>query len=154
MLTHLQPPPEETSTLPPHLLPHHSLCFRTPASSSPWLTILTLLWGPQVMPPMPPSPLLSPTAYHPYAHGMPSRHASNAAYHPYTCIVPARHASNAAYHPYACSALPACLQRCLPSLRLQCHPNMPLTPLAVPFQHASNTPSHWPNPYAPAAPSR
>ncbi|MBW0534403.1 hypothetical protein O181_074118 [Austropuccinia psidii MF-1] len=45
-----------------------------PPLSSPWLTILTLLRGPQVMPPTPPSPplcLLTPTAYHPYARGCP-----------------------------------------------------------------------------------
>ncbi|MBW0545125.1 hypothetical protein O181_084840 [Austropuccinia psidii MF-1] len=53
------PPPDETPTLPHYLHPHHSLCFRTPASSSPWLTILTLLRGPQVMPPTPPSPPLT-----------------------------------------------------------------------------------------------
>ncbi|MBW0508986.1 hypothetical protein O181_048701 [Austropuccinia psidii MF-1] len=88
----------------PHLHPHHSLCFRTPASSSPWLTILKLLQGPQVRPPTPPSPplrLVAPAAYHPYACGVHSQHASNAAYHPYACIVPAQHAYNAAYHPYA-----------------------------------------------------
>ncbi|MBW0480381.1 hypothetical protein O181_020096 [Austropuccinia psidii MF-1] len=66
--------------------PHHSLRFRTPASSSPWLTILTLLWGPQVMP-------LTPTL-------------------------------------------------------------LTILTLAVPSRHASNAPSHWPDPYAPAAPSR
>ncbi|MBW0572732.1 hypothetical protein O181_112447 [Austropuccinia psidii MF-1] len=42
-------------------------------------------------------------------------------------------------HPY--SACPTCLQHCLPSLCSQCPPDMPLTP-----------PSHWPDPYAPAAP--
>ncbi|MBW0577963.1 hypothetical protein O181_117678 [Austropuccinia psidii MF-1] len=40
--------------------PNHSLCFCTPASSSPWLTILTLLRGPQVLPPTQPSPPLTP----------------------------------------------------------------------------------------------
>ncbi|MBW0570190.1 hypothetical protein O181_109905 [Austropuccinia psidii MF-1] len=90
--------------------PHHSLCFCTPASSSPQFTILMLLWGPQVIPPMPPSPPLTPpctrlilsTTYHPYSCGVPSRHASDAAYHSYACIVPSRHALNSAYHPYAC----------------------------------------------------
>ncbi|MBW0573658.1 hypothetical protein O181_113373 [Austropuccinia psidii MF-1] len=85
-----------------------------------------------------PSRHSSDTPYHPYACGVPSRHASDAAYHPYTCIVPAQHASDAAYHPYACSALPTCLWRCLPSLFLQCPPDMPPTP-----------PSHWPNPQGP-----
>ncbi|MBW0473491.1 hypothetical protein O181_013206 [Austropuccinia psidii MF-1] len=89
-------------------------CLRahSPASSSPWLTILTFLRGLQVMPPTPPSPplhLLAPAAYHPYACGVPSQHDFDTAYHPYARIVPAQHASNAAYHPYACSALPTCL---------------------------------------------
>ncbi|MBW0579383.1 hypothetical protein O181_119098 [Austropuccinia psidii MF-1] len=77
-------------------LPHHSLCFHTPASSSSWLTILTLLKGPQAMPPMPSLPPLTPPCtclivsapYHPYACGVPSRHASDAAYHPYAHGVP------------------------------------------------------------------
>ncbi|MBW0498448.1 hypothetical protein O181_038163 [Austropuccinia psidii MF-1] len=130
------PPPDETLTLPPHLRPHHSLCFHTPASYPPWLTILMLLQGPQVMPPTPPSPPLTPprthlillATNHPYPCGVPSQHASDATYHHCACIVPARHASEAAYHPYACSSLLTCLQRCLLSLRLQCPPNMPPTP--------------------------
>ncbi|MBW0561283.1 hypothetical protein O181_100998 [Austropuccinia psidii MF-1] len=89
--------------------------------------------------------LLSPAAYHPYARGVPSQHASNSTYHPYTCIMPTQHASNAAYHHYACSAGPTCLQCCLPSLRLQCPPNIPsmlltILTLAVPSQDASNVP--------------
>ncbi|MBW0510572.1 hypothetical protein O181_050287 [Austropuccinia psidii MF-1] len=90
MLTRPHPPPDRTPTLPPHLRPHQSLLFRTPASSSPWLTILMLLQGPQVMPPTPPSPPLMP---------------------PCTC--------------------PTCLQHCLPSLCLQCPPDMP--PMLVEF---------------------
>ncbi|MBW0572615.1 hypothetical protein O181_112330 [Austropuccinia psidii MF-1] len=74
----------------PHLRLHHSLCFHTPTSSSPWLTILTLLRGPQVMPPTPPSPPFTPpctllilsAAYHPYTRGLPSQNASDTAYHP------------------------------------------------------------------------
>ncbi|MBW0573023.1 hypothetical protein O181_112738 [Austropuccinia psidii MF-1] len=92
MRMRLHPPPDETPTLPSHLFPHHSLCFHTPASSSPWLTILSLLQGPPVMPPTPPSPplhLLAPAAYHPYACGVPSQNSSDTAYHPYPCIVPA-----------------------------------------------------------------
>ncbi|MBW0513027.1 hypothetical protein O181_052742 [Austropuccinia psidii MF-1] len=96
MLTCLHPTPDETPTLPPHLRPHHSLHFCTPTLSLPWLTILTLLRGPQVTPPMPPSPPLMPphtglilsATYHPYTHGGPSQHASEATYHPYTCEVP------------------------------------------------------------------
>ncbi|MBW0498032.1 hypothetical protein O181_037747 [Austropuccinia psidii MF-1] len=76
------PPPLTIFTL--LQIPHNSLRFHTPASSSPQLTIVTLLRGPQVMPPT----LPSPAAYHPYACGVPSRHASDAAYHPYACIVP------------------------------------------------------------------
>ncbi|MBW0497213.1 hypothetical protein O181_036928 [Austropuccinia psidii MF-1] len=117
MLTLPHPPPDETPTLPPHRRPHHSLCFPTPASYSPWLTIFTLLQGPQVMPLMPPSPPLTPpctpiilsAAYHPYACGVPSQHASDTTYHPYACIVPTHHATEAAYYPYTHSALPTCL---------------------------------------------
>ncbi|MBW0561645.1 hypothetical protein O181_101360 [Austropuccinia psidii MF-1] len=72
------------------------------------------------MPPPPPSPPLMPpctclilsAAYHPYAHGVPSKHASDTAYHPYAC-------------------------GCPPDM-----PPMPLTilMLAVPSRHASNAP--------------
>ncbi|MBW0584319.1 hypothetical protein O181_124034 [Austropuccinia psidii MF-1] len=41
------------------------------------------------------------TAYHPYACGVPSRHAPNTAAHPYACGVPSRHAPDTSYHPYA-----------------------------------------------------
>ncbi|MBW0585123.1 hypothetical protein O181_124838 [Austropuccinia psidii MF-1] len=41
------------------------------------------------------------TAYHPYARGVPSRHAPDTTY-PYACVVPSRHAPNTASHPYAC----------------------------------------------------
>ncbi|MBW0578702.1 hypothetical protein O181_118417, partial [Austropuccinia psidii MF-1] len=71
--------PDETPTLPPHLRPHHSLCFHTPG-----LTISMLVECP-----------------HPYAHVVPSRHASDTACHPYTRGVPPRHSSDTAYHPYA-----------------------------------------------------
>ncbi|MBW0482311.1 hypothetical protein O181_022026 [Austropuccinia psidii MF-1] len=89
--------------------PHHSLHFRMPASSSPWLTILMLTV---------PSRHASNAPYHPYTHGCPpdmplmpltilmlsvtSQHASNATDHPYARIVPSQHASDAAYHPYTC----------------------------------------------------
>ncbi|MBW0510856.1 hypothetical protein O181_050571 [Austropuccinia psidii MF-1] len=161
------PPPDEIRTLPPHLRPHHSLRFHTPASSYPWLTILTLLRGPQVMPPTPPSPPLTPpctrlilsAAYHPYIGGVPSQHASNTAYNPYTCIVPAQHASNVAYHPYARSALLTCLQRpphTGPILMLLQPPQdetmmpPPISALTTPYASAP-LPYH---PYAPAAHSR
>ncbi|MBW0485282.1 hypothetical protein O181_024997 [Austropuccinia psidii MF-1] len=91
------------------------------------LTILTLVECPPDIPPMlveclpnmPPRPLTI------LILAVPSRHVSNAPYYPYACGVPCQHASNAAYHPYACSALPTCLQRCLPSLLMQCPPEMP-----------------------------
>ncbi|MBW0525202.1 hypothetical protein O181_064917 [Austropuccinia psidii MF-1] len=165
MLMHPHPPPDETLALLPHLRPHHSLRFRTPASSSPWLKILMLLRGPQVMPPTLPSPPLMPPCTCPtclqrclpslrlqcppnmppmqltiLTLAVPSQHASDTAYHPYTRM-PSQHASDAAYHPYAHSDLPTCLQHCLPSLSLQCPPDMPPMP-----------PSNWPDPYAPAAP--
>ncbi|MBW0465752.1 hypothetical protein O181_005467 [Austropuccinia psidii MF-1] len=44
---------------------------------------------------------------------------------PSRLLTPTQHASDIAYHPYAHSALPKCLQCCLPSLRLQCPPDMP-----------------------------
>ncbi|MBW0521004.1 hypothetical protein O181_060719 [Austropuccinia psidii MF-1] len=84
--------------------PHHSLRFCTPASSSPRLTILTLLRGPQFAPPTSPSPPLTPPCTH--------------------LIL------SATYHPYAClhSTCPTCLQHCLASLRLQFPPDIPPTP--------------------------
>ncbi|MBW0550630.1 hypothetical protein O181_090345 [Austropuccinia psidii MF-1] len=67
----LQHSEDETTMQTPHLHPHHSLRFHTPASSSLPLTILMLLKRPQDMPLMPPStPLtLNPLSatYHPYA---------------------------------------------------------------------------------------
>ncbi|MBW0494617.1 hypothetical protein O181_034332 [Austropuccinia psidii MF-1] len=97
-----------------------------------------------------PSRHASDATYQPYAHGVPSRHASNAAYHPYACIVPAQHASNASYHPYACSARPTCLPRCLPSLRLW---SAFLTCLRCP-PHTGLILKAAYDPYATAAPSR
>ncbi|MBW0462019.1 hypothetical protein O181_001734 [Austropuccinia psidii MF-1] len=46
MLMRPHHPPDETPTLPPHLRPHHSLRFHTPA-----LTILMLVYCPPDMPP-------------------------------------------------------------------------------------------------------
>ncbi|MBW0531358.1 hypothetical protein O181_071073 [Austropuccinia psidii MF-1] len=141
-------PPDETPTLPPHLRPHHSLCFRTPTSSSPPLTILMLLWGPEIMPPMPPSPPLMPPCTHLLWSAFP------------TCLQ--HRLPSLRLH----SALLTCLPRCLPSLRLQCPPNMPLTPLTILIlvQCPPNMPLTAPrtslilnpayDPYAPAAPSR
>ncbi|MBW0582845.1 hypothetical protein O181_122560 [Austropuccinia psidii MF-1] len=108
----------------------------------------------QHCPPSPPSLLLTllhpclifSLAYNTYTPAGPSSNASNATLTPLTppCThllpsllswMPAQNASDAAYHPYDLSALPTCLQCCLPSLYLQCPPYMPPTP-----------PSHWPNP--------
>ncbi|MBW0588890.1 hypothetical protein O181_128605 [Austropuccinia psidii MF-1] len=41
------------------------------------------------------------TAYHPYAHVVPSRHAPDTTYDPYACVVPSQHSSDTAYHPYS-----------------------------------------------------
>ncbi|MBW0557537.1 hypothetical protein O181_097252 [Austropuccinia psidii MF-1] len=103
MLTRLHRPPDETLTLPPHLRPHHSLRFHTPA-----LTIFMLTWcTPDMLPTsliltlaQVPSRYAPDTAYHPYARGVHSRHAPNTNY-PYACVVPSRHAPDTAY-PYAC----------------------------------------------------
>ncbi|MBW0548635.1 hypothetical protein O181_088350 [Austropuccinia psidii MF-1] len=67
-----------------HCLP--SLHLR---SALPTLLILTLAECPP------------DTAYHPYARGVPSRHAPDTTY-PYACVVPSRHAPDTSYHPYAC----------------------------------------------------
>ncbi|MBW0523786.1 hypothetical protein O181_063501 [Austropuccinia psidii MF-1] len=45
--------------------------------------------------------------------------------------MPTQHAFDAAYHPYARSAVLKCLPCCLPSLCLQCPPDMPPTPLTI-----------------------
>ncbi|MBW0589748.1 hypothetical protein O181_129463 [Austropuccinia psidii MF-1] len=95
-----------------------------------------------------PSQHASDTAYHPYAC-MPSRHSSDASYHPYAHLVPSQHASDTAYYPYACSALLTCLRCCLPSLCLQCPPDMPPIP-----PHTGLILKAAYDPYTPAAPSR
>ncbi|MBW0500360.1 hypothetical protein O181_040075 [Austropuccinia psidii MF-1] len=115
--------------------PHHSLRFCTPASSSPCLTTLMLLRGPQAMPPTPPSPTLTtprtcclpslfswsafPTCLQ---HCLPSLRLYSALT---TCL---QHRL-----PYLClySALPTCHQHFLPSLRSQCPADMPQTPLTI-----------------------
>ncbi|MBW0470905.1 hypothetical protein O181_010620 [Austropuccinia psidii MF-1] len=96
------PAPDETPTLPPHLRPNNSLGFCTPASSSPWITIFTLLRGPQVMPPTPPSPPLpSLCSWSECLPNMPPMPPTIL-----TLAVPSQHASDTAYYPYAHSALP------------------------------------------------
>ncbi|MBW0532327.1 hypothetical protein O181_072042 [Austropuccinia psidii MF-1] len=75
----------------PHLRPHHSLRFHTPA-----LTIFMLAECPHPYAYVVPSQDASDRAYHPYAHVVPSQHGSNTAYHPYACGVPSQHGSNTA----------------------------------------------------------
>ncbi|MBW0511430.1 hypothetical protein O181_051145 [Austropuccinia psidii MF-1] len=130
MLTRPHRPPDETPTLPPHLLTHSH-----PRPYHPYACVV-------------PSQHAFDTAYHPYARGVPSQHAPNTAYHPYACGVP----PHPAYHPYACgvpsqhapdTTYPyACVvpsQHCLPSLCF-----------GVPSQHAPNTAYH---PWARGVPS-
>ncbi|MBW0576808.1 hypothetical protein O181_116523 [Austropuccinia psidii MF-1] len=138
-----------TLAVPPTCLRHCLPSLRSqcpPDMPATLLTILTLAV---------PSRHASDAAYHPYADLVPSQHASNAAYHP-CAHMPSRHASNTPYHPYARSALLPCLRHCLPSLRLQCPPDMPpmlltILMLTVPSQHASDAAYH---PYAHVVPSR
>ncbi|MBW0479062.1 hypothetical protein O181_018777 [Austropuccinia psidii MF-1] len=75
MLPHC--PQDMPLRLPPHICPHPPSCFCTPASKhanapaepSPLLTL-------------PPTHLILAASYHPYAHIVPSRHASNTALTP------------------------------------------------------------------------
>ncbi|MBW0589220.1 hypothetical protein O181_128935 [Austropuccinia psidii MF-1] len=156
-----------------HAYSHTRIGFHTPAQSSPTISMLTHLHPPLDETPTLPSPLLMlphPRLifcldYNPYAATGPSSYASDAALTP----------------PYASSHLPltilmlmdarlTCLRRCLPSLCLQCPPDMPpmlptiltlveclpdmpltlltILRLAVPSRHASNTAYH---PYARSA---
>ncbi|MBW0535604.1 hypothetical protein O181_075319 [Austropuccinia psidii MF-1] len=124
--------------------PHHSLCFCTPASSSPWLTILRLLHGPQFIPPTPPSPplhLLAPALSYPSLTiltlveclpdmppmlltilmlAVPSQNASDTAYHACAHNPPQEETRmlgpiSALTTPYASAPLPYLL-RCFPFL--------------------------------------
>ncbi|MBW0588496.1 hypothetical protein O181_128211 [Austropuccinia psidii MF-1] len=136
MLTRLHCPPDETLTLPPHLHPHHSLRFHTPA-----LTIVTLAGCPPdttdpyacVVPSQHCLPSLclkipsqhapnttdlyacvvpsqhAPDTTDPYACVVPSQHAPDTT-DPYACVVPSQHAPNTTYDPDARSALPTCSQ--------------------------------------------
>ncbi|MBW0551960.1 hypothetical protein O181_091675 [Austropuccinia psidii MF-1] len=72
------PPSRCDSNTAPHLCPHHSLCFHTPAANKV------------------PSQHASNAAYHPYTCVVPSQHASNAACHPSAHVVPSQHAFKAA----------------------------------------------------------
>ncbi|MBW0484555.1 hypothetical protein O181_024270 [Austropuccinia psidii MF-1] len=100
-------PPDKVPKLPPHLCPHHSLCFHTPA-----LTILTLVNLPflclssalptwlQCSVPSLHSRDALPTWIQcniPSLHS----HGSNAASHPYAHMVPSRHIFSATYHSHA-----------------------------------------------------
>ncbi|MBW0540285.1 hypothetical protein O181_080000 [Austropuccinia psidii MF-1] len=107
----------------------HFPLISTPTLYSPWLTIVTLLPGPQVMPATLPSPPLTP----PRTRRLPS-----------LCLWKAFPTCLRQHLPSLClySARPTCLLHCLPSLCSQCPPEMPPMP-----------PSHCPNnPYAPEAP--
>ncbi|MBW0587678.1 hypothetical protein O181_127393 [Austropuccinia psidii MF-1] len=86
--------------------------------------------------------LILPNASHAYAAALPSRSDSNTTPHlhphhslhfhpplPSLCLRGApQHASDTASHPYAC-VVPS--QHCLPSLRLECPPDMLPTPLIL-----------------------
>ncbi|MBW0473304.1 hypothetical protein O181_013019 [Austropuccinia psidii MF-1] len=109
------------------LLPHrlHAYAPAPPPDETPKL------------PPSPPSPLLM--LPHPLL-------IFSLAYNLYAAAGPASYASDAALTPLTppCTR-PTCLQHCLPSLRLQCPSDMPLTlltilMLAVPSRHASDAP--------------
>ncbi|MBW0566579.1 hypothetical protein O181_106294 [Austropuccinia psidii MF-1] len=115
MLTSPHRPPDENPTLPPHLRPHHSLRFNTPAH-----TIFMLMWC---------TPNMLPTSLILTLAQVPSQYAPETNY-PYACVVPSRHPPDTAYHPYArgvhsrhhlslrlCGALPTCSRHHL-SLRL------------------------------------
>ncbi|MBW0588756.1 hypothetical protein O181_128471 [Austropuccinia psidii MF-1] len=90
MLTHPHHPPDETPTLPPHLLPsqhayntaYHPCSHGGPSQHAP------------------------DTTYDPYACVVPSRHASDTAYPPYSRRVPSRHCLPSLF---SCSAFLTCL---------------------------------------------
>ncbi|MBW0559348.1 hypothetical protein O181_099063 [Austropuccinia psidii MF-1] len=134
-------PPDETPTLPPHLCPHHSLCFHTPAH-----TIFMLTWCTTDMLPTSiiltvakvPSRYAPATAYHPYTCRVHYQHAPNTNY-PYACVVPSRHAPDTSY-PYAC-VVPSQHPPDTAYHRYAC---------VVPSQHAPDTTY----PYACVVPSR
>ncbi|MBW0573583.1 hypothetical protein O181_113298 [Austropuccinia psidii MF-1] len=132
----------------------------TPPSSSPWIIILTLLRGPQVMPLTPPSPPLTP----PRSHRLPSLRSYSARQTCLQCSLLSLALWSAFLTCLQCRlptlrlwiALLTCLQSCLPSLCLQCPANMPpmlrtILMLAVPSWHASDAPYH---PYACGVPSQ
>ncbi|MBW0544901.1 hypothetical protein O181_084616 [Austropuccinia psidii MF-1] len=103
-------------------LPDHSSCFHIPASSSPWLTILMLLRGPQIMPLTAPSPPLTP----PCTHCLPSLRLWSASTTCLRCRLPSLCLWSAflkclRHHLPSLrswSAFPTCLRHGLPSLRL------------------------------------
>ncbi|MBW0568717.1 hypothetical protein O181_108432 [Austropuccinia psidii MF-1] len=88
----------ENVTQSPNPFQHYSQCagiLTSLASASPMLSMLTRPHRPpDETPTLPPISVLTtpyalkPSPYHPYACVMPSRHASNTAYHPYAHRVP------------------------------------------------------------------
>ncbi|MBW0462276.1 hypothetical protein O181_001991 [Austropuccinia psidii MF-1] len=99
------PPPDHLTPLTcllSHLnwLPHPSLILPDPQHA--YVHSPPSRCDSDTAPSSPPSPLLTlphPATYHPYAHVVPCRHASDATYQPYAHIVPSQHSSNGAYHP-------------------------------------------------------
>ncbi|MBW0475737.1 hypothetical protein O181_015452 [Austropuccinia psidii MF-1] len=128
---------ELSSASPLNPLQHlECLGTHTPNSSSPQLTILMLLRGPQVMPLTPPSPPLMPpctclilsATYHPNACGVPSQRClpSLRSWSGFLTCLQCR-------LPCLClhSTHPPCFGHCLPSLCLQCPPDMTPTLLTI-----------------------
>ncbi|MBW0544802.1 hypothetical protein O181_084517 [Austropuccinia psidii MF-1] len=123
--------------------PQHSLRFHTPSSSSPWLTILTVV---ECLPDMPPKPVTILTLV-------------NACPTFLQCCLPSlrsQYPPDTAYHPYACSAPLTCLPRPPHTgliLKAAYDPYPPAAPHLCPHHPLRfRTPAS--HPYAPAAPSR
>ncbi|MBW0576267.1 hypothetical protein O181_115982 [Austropuccinia psidii MF-1] len=117
MLTRLHPHPGETLTLPPISALTTTYPSAPPPHILPGLQSLQCCGALKLCLrhcPHPPLCLLAPAAYHPYA-----------------CEVPSLHAYEVAYHPYAGILLPN-----MPPMLLT------ILTLAVPSQHASDTPHH------------
>ncbi|MBW0583083.1 hypothetical protein O181_122798 [Austropuccinia psidii MF-1] len=150
MLAHPHPPPDETPTLPSPLLT---------------LTIFTLPQHPQDETTIPPSPLLTlpypclifTLAYSPYPAAGPSSYASNTTFTPLMPAILTLVECLPNIPPMRLTILmlvkchPTCLRRCLPSLRSQFPPDMPLTLLTIIMPAVRSNmplmpPSHWPNP--------
>ncbi|MBW0549313.1 hypothetical protein O181_089028 [Austropuccinia psidii MF-1] len=117
-------PSQHASDTAPHLCPHHSLLFHTPATHNPYTPAAL-----QDIPPMLPSTLLMPS---------PTCLTLFSNYHPYTLAVSSQHASDTAPHlcPHysLCFCAPASSSLLLTVLTLPQRPQdtpltLPLTPL-------------------------